>query len=418
MKAILLLTGIFMSVLVHSQYSLNGSVSDTESRPLAGANVIIKGTYKGAVCNTDGAFSFKKLAAGNYLLLVSYMGFETEEKLISLAGNSEVSFYLKHSAIMGEETIITAVRAGRQDPVAVSEISKEELRGSNLGQDIPWLLSLTPSIVVSSDAGAGVGYTGFRIRGTDANRINVTINGIPLNDAESHSVYFVDLPDFAGSTENIQIQRGVGTSQNGAAAFGASINFQTLTLNREPYSEISSSFGSFNTYKNSVSLGTGLLNDHFTLDARLSGIHSDGYIDRAFSDLNSYFISAGWHSSKSIIKLNVFSGKEKTYQAWDGIPGYLLQTNRTYNGLGIYTDENGNTQYYDNQTDNYRQDHYQLHISRELSRNINLNGSFHLTHGEGFYEEYKEDEELAAYRIPAILIDTTLILWSSFLCQL
>jgi iron complex outermembrane receptor protein len=417
MKVIFLLTGILVSLSAHSQYPVNGSVFDTDGRPLTGANIIIRDSYLGTVSNTGGEFGFKKLAAGNYHLIVSYIGYESEEKVITVPGNSEISFYLKSSAVMGEEAIVTSVRAGQKDPMAVSEVTKEQLRSQNLAQDIPWLLSQTPSLVASSDAGAGVGYTGFRIRGTDANRINVTINGIPLNDAESHSVYFVDMPDFAGSTENIQIQRGVGTSQNGAAAFGASINIQTLSLNREPYSEISSSYGSFNTSKNSVSFGTGLLNDHFSLDARLSGIHSDGYIDRAFSDLKSYFVSAGWHESKSIVKLNVFSGNEKTYQAWDGVPGYLLQTNRTYNGLGKFTDKNGTNRYYENQTDNYSQDHYQFHISRELSRYINLNTSLHFTHGEGYYEEYKEDQDLNEYRIPVIIIDSAIITTSDLIRQ-
>jgi iron complex outermembrane receptor protein len=417
MKAILLLTGIFMSVCLHSQYSVTGNVFDSDGQPLTGANVTIKGSNHGVISNDKGEFTFKKLQTGDYILRVSYMGYETVEKLVTVPVNSILTFNLHQSNMMGEEAIVTSVRAGSKDPVAVSEITKSELRSNNLGQDIPWLLSQTPSIVVSSDAGAGVGYTGFRIRGTDANRINITVNGIPLNDAESHSVYFVNMPDFAGSTESIQIQRGVGTSQNGSAAFGASVNIQTLTLNPEPYSEISSSYGSFNTYKNSVSLGTGLLNDHFTLDARLSGINSDGYIDRAFSDLSSYFVSAGWHTSKNIIKLNVFSGKEKTYQAWDGVPGYLLLTNRTYNGLGAFNDETGKESYYANQTDNYTQNHYQLHASREISAHVILNASFHLTHGDGYYEEYKEDEDLAAYTIPEIDFDTTIITSSDLIRQ-
>jgi iron complex outermembrane receptor protein len=407
MKAILLLTGIFMSVCLYSQYTVNGVVLDSDGQPLTGANIIIKDSFKGTVSNSEGKFSFKKINRGNFNLVVSYVGYETEEKIVSIQNDSSLVFTLKHSSTLGEEIIVTSVRAGTKDPVAVSEVTKDELRKNNLAQDIPWLLSLTPSMVVSSDAGAGVGYTGFRIRGTDANRINITVNGIPLNDAESHSVYFVNMPDFARSTENIQVQRGVGTSQNGAAAFGASVNFQTLSVNREPYAEISNSYGSFNTYKNSVSMGTGLLNNHFTLDARLSGIHSDGYIDRAFSGLSSWFVSAGWHAPKSIIKLNVFSGKEKTYQAWDGVPGYLLLSDRTYNGLGSYTDENGTSRYYQNQTDNYSQNHYQLHVSRELSSNINLNASFHFTHGEGYYEEYKENETLSAYRIFKAVSDTS-----------
>jgi iron complex outermembrane receptor protein len=417
MKALFLLAGIFMSVMVHCQYTVKGTVCDIEGRPLSGANIIIKNSYQGAVSNSAGEYTLKKLVKGKYTLLISYIGYETAEKSLDLEGDSEFSIQLIHSSFMGEEIIVSSARAGIKDPMAVSEVTNEMLRSTNLGQDIPWLLSLTPSMVVSSDAGTGVGYTGFRIRGTDGNRINVTINGIPLNDAESHSVYFVDLPDFAGSTENIQIQRGAGTSQNGAAAFGASVNFQTIAMKREAYSEISSSYGSFNTRKNSVSMGTGLLNDHFTLDARLSGIHSDGYIDRAFSDLASWFVSAGWHTSKNVLKFNVFSGKERTYQAWDGVPGYLLNTNPTYNGLGKYTDENGIDRFYDNQTDNYRQNHYQLHFSRELTSFINLNASLHLTHGEGYYEEYKEDQNLGAYKMADIQIDSAIISSSDLIRQ-
>lgn len=409
MKAGILLAGIFMSVCAHSQYSINGIVKDSEGRPIAGANITIHDTYLGAISSTSGEFSFRKLQSGEYRFTASFIGYEPDEKIVSIPGATEISFQLKRSAIMGEEAIIISTRAGSKDPVAFSEIGKEEIRKANLGQDIPWLISLTPSMVVSSDAGAGVGYTGFRIRGTDANRINVTINGIPFNDPESHAVYFVDMPDFAGSTENIQIQRGVGTSQNGASAFGASINFQTLAMNRDPYSEINSSYGSFNTYKNSVKFGTGLLHNHFTLDARLSSIHSDGYIERAASDLKSYFVSAGWHAPKSSLKLNIFSGDEKTYQAWDGVPGYLLNTNRRYNGLGAFTDENGIQKYYDNQTDNYRQNHYQLHFSKEVSQFLNLNASLHLTHGEGYYEEYKEDQNLLDYKIPAIILSSDTI---------
>jgi len=409
MKAIFLLAGIFVSVCLYSQYTITGTVFDTEGKPLAGAHITINEGFSGSISNSDGSFNFRKLSQGTYKFKASFLGFVSIEKLISIPEETTISFELAHSPLMGEETIITSVRAGAKDPIAASDISRKELLGNNFGQDIPWLLNQTPSLVASSDAGAGVGYTGFRVRGTDANRINITVNGIPLNDAESHSVYFVNMPDFAASTENIQVQRGVGTSQNGAAAFGASINFQTLSLKPESYSEISSTYGSFNTFKNSISFGSGLLNNHFTLDARLSGIKSDGYIERAFSDLNSYFISAGWHAAKSVIKLNIFSGNEKTYQAWDGVPSYLLQTNRRYNGLGKYTDESGKDQYYKNQIDNYSQDHYQLHVSRELSPFMVLNASLHLTHGEGYYEEYKEDQELTAYSIPEINLDSTTI---------
>jgi iron complex outermembrane recepter protein len=247
-----------------------------------------------------------------------------------------------------------------------------------------------------------MGYTGLRIRGTDANRINMTVNGIPLNDAESHGVWFVNMPDFAGSTENIQIQRGVGTSTNGAAAFGASINFQTLAISKKAYGEIHSSVGSFNSNKNSAGFGTGLLNNRYSFDTRFSWINSDGYIDRASSNLSSWFISGASVKEKSLLKLILFSGKEKTYQAWDGVPGYLLDSMRTYNGMGMYTDDSGTIRYYDNETDNYAQNHYQLHYSHEIDHSVHFTAALHLTRGIGYYEQYKEDQDLFVYNIPDI----------------
>jgi len=244
----------------------------------------------------------------------------------------------------------------------------------------------------------------MRIRGTDANRINVTINGIPLNDAESHSVYWVDLPDIATSVDNIQIQRGVGTSTNGAAAFGASVNFQTQKLNKEPYALYQGTFGSYHTIRTAISAGTGLIKDHFAVDIRLSDLHSDGYMDRSWTKLQSYYASAGYHDSKSLIKFITFSGTEELYQAWNGVPSALLDSHRTYNELGAYTDQNGNMAYYDNQVDHYRQVHYQLHLSRELSEKLYANAAFHYTKGAGYYEQYKEDESLSDYLLEDVIM--------------
>jgi iron complex outermembrane recepter protein len=417
MKAFLLLAGIFLSLPAISQLNISGKVTDSQGKPLSGANITLKGGFPGAVTNESGEYGIPGLSGGSYTITATFVGFTPQERHISVNTDTECDFQLEHSVIMIDEAIVTSSRAGKKDPVALSEISRDELGRSNLSQDIPMLLSATPSLVVSSDAGTGIGYTGFRVRGTDANRINITVDGIPLNDAESHSVYFVDLPDFASSTENIQVQRGVGTSQNGASAFGASVNFQTLPSGREAHSELSTVFGSFNTRRNSLSLGTGLLGNHFTLDARLSGISSDGYIDRASSALSSYFISAGWYGAKTMLKLNLISGKEKTYQAWDGVPGYLLTSHRSYNGLGKYTDEYGNEQYYENQTDNYQQDHYRLHFRRDITRDINLNAAIHFTQGEGYYEEYKEDQDLSLYRIAGNVSDSALLASSDLIRQ-
>ena len=292
---------------------------------------------------------------------------------------------------------VKAIRAGENAPFTKTNLGKKEIRKSNLGQDIPFLLNQTPSVVINSDAGNGIGYTGIRIRGTDATRINVTLNGIPYNDAESQGTFFVDLPDFSSSTSGIQIQRGVGTSSNGAGAFGGSIHFSTNELNREPYAEFNNSVGSFDSRKHTIKAGTGLLDDHFTADIRLSDIQSNGYVDRAKSDLKSYYFSTAYTGNNNTVRLNIFSGKEKTYQAWYGISQTDLDAgNRTVNYAG--TEKPGDP--YDNETDNFRQDHYQLFFDRELNKKMSVNVALFLTQGKGYYEQYKADQDFANYGLP------------------
>jgi iron complex outermembrane receptor protein len=288
---------------------------------------------------------------------------------------------------------VRAVIAPPTAPFAKTNLDKKDIGRQNLGQDLPFLLNQTPSVVVNSDAGNGVGYTGIRIRGTDATRINVTLNGIPYNDAESQGTFFVDLPDFASSVNRIQIQRGVGTSTNGAGAFGATINFSTNEVNKKAYAEINNSYGSFNTWKNTIKAGTGLLGKHFTVDARASRVSSYGYIDRASSNLRSGSISAAYLSDKNDLRLNVFSGKEKTYQAWNGVSESDLKTHRTINYAGM--EKPGEP--YDNETDNYRQDHYQLFFTHRINPNFSFNIAGFLTPGKGYYEEYRADEDYADY---------------------
>ena len=307
------------------------------------------------------------------------------------------------------EVTVTSIRANQQSAVTFSDIKSAEIEKRNLGQDIPYLLSLTPSFITTSDAGTGVGYTGFRVRGTDANRVNITVNGVPLNDPESHGVFFVNMPDFASSLSSVQVQRGVGTSTNGAAAFGASINMQTEGLQTKPYAEVNSSFGSYNTNKNTLKAGTGLLNDHWAFDARLSNVTSDGYIQRAWVDMKSYYFSGGYFNGNTALKFITFGGKEKTYQAWNGVSAENLATDRTYNELGKYTDVNGNTQYYSDQTDNYNQTHYQLHLNQVFTPELYLNATAHYTRGKGYYEEYKSDRYYDEYSmIPAVVDGETL----------
>jgi len=290
-----------------------------------------------------------------------------------------------------EEVIISSIRVKQNAPIAFTNVSKDELSKKNLGQDLPILLNSLTSVVTTSDAGAGVGYTGIRIRGINAQSTNITINGIPYNDAESLGTYWVDLPDFASSVENLQLQRGVGTSTNGSSAFGASINILTDLVSKTPYFENSNSIGSYNTLKNTFKFSTGILNDSFEFSGRLSKIDSDGYIKRSSSDLKSYFLQATYKKENTLIKALSFGGHEITYQAWNGIDGETLESDRIYNPSGMYLDQSGNIQFYDNEVDNYKQDHYQLHWSQIINSKLTSNLSFNLTNGLGYYEQYKEN---------------------------
>lgn len=305
-----------------------------------------------------------------------------------------------------DEVLVSALRVTSKTPVSFSNLNKKEIANRNLGQDIPTLMNFMPSVVTTSDAGNGVGYSGIRVRGSDASRVNVTINGIPYNDSESQGTFWVNMPDFASSVESLQLQRGVGTSTNGSGAFGASLNMLTDNYAQKSNGEISNSYGSFNTRKHTVKFSTGLMNDHFELAGRLSNLSSDGYIDRASSDLKSYFLQGTYVGKTTLIKALVFGGNEKTYQAWYGVDATTMKSDRTFNFAGMYIDTNGNTQFYNNQTDNYQQDHYQLHWNEKISNSWNTNLAFHYTKGKGYYEEYKYDESVEGY--PNILPTKTI----------
>jgi iron complex outermembrane receptor protein len=389
---------LFLPSLAIAQFSLSGTVSDaTNKQFLTGASVQLSST-KGLMTDAAGKFSFTDLPAGNYSVRVSYLGYEPVSQTVELKASQILNFVLQKSTIRTGEVVITATRANDKTGTTFTNVSKEELAERNFGQDLPYLLEQTPSVVVNSDAGAGVGYTGLRIRGSDITRINVTVNGVPINDAESHGAFFVNMPDLASSIQDIQVQRGVGTSTNGAAAFGASLNIRTIGLNRDAYAEVTNGYGSFNTWRHTASFGTGLINNKFTIDGRLSKIASDGYIDRGFSDLKSYYLEAGYHGKTGSLRFVTFAGKEKTYQAWNGVPQDSLKANRTFNSLT-----------YDNETDNYQQDHYQLHYSKSFGSRFDLGGAFHFTRGRGYYEQYKNGRTLADYGIaPLVLKDTTI----------
>ena len=382
------------SLTAWAQESLSGKVLDDKTgEALVGASVWAEKLGRGAVTDENGQFTLTKLPVGTVQLKVSFIGFNSFEQLISIPYSGDLLIRLTSKDLLTEEFIVAATRASSTTPTTFQTISKEEIAKRNLGQDIPILLNFTPSVVSHSDAGAGVGYTGIRIRGTDQTRINATINGIPLNDAESHGVFWVNMPDFASSVDNVQIQRGVGTSTNGAATFGASLNFQTDTRRDEAYAEVHSGVGSFNTLRNTVKAGTGLLNNRFAVDARLSKINSDGFVDRAFSDLKSFFVSGGYYGENHVLKLNVFSGQEQTYQSWWGLPESKLKEDRTDN---YYT--------YENETDNYQQDHYQLIYTGKIGDNWKTNLAFHYTYGRGYYEQYREDDDFESYGLSPVEI--------------
>jgi len=395
--------------------SINGRVIDGKTdEPLPGANILQVGTSNGTSTQEDGTFSLSLREGKSSRIRISYVGYKT--KVIDTESRDQpLEIIMKPQRIMSNEVFVKALRVDEASPMAFVNVSRTEIEQKNIGQDMPYLISGTPSVTTTSDAGAGVGYTGLRIRGVDQARINVTVNGIPINDAESHGVFWVDMPDLASSVENIQIQRGVGTSTNGAAAFGATMNIQTSQMRPQPYGEVNTSVGSFNTRKVNVMLGSGLMNNGWQFEGRLSKIASDGYIDRAYSDMKSFYLSAAKHGDRSLLRADIFSGTEETYQAWYGVSESKLESgDRTHNPAGM--EKPGDP--YENQTDNYQQDHYQLHYSYQISPNWDANASLHLTYGRGYYEEYKADQSLTEYDYQPIQFQNTTVSESDLVRQL
>ena len=408
------------SYILQAQSKLSGLVSDPDKKPIPFSVIGLKNTFLSTQSNATGSFEFTNLKPGKYVLVTKCVGYKAKEDSVEVKDNTTIEITLSQDDKALDEVVVNATRVDQSSAFAHSDLSAEEIKKQNVGQDLPYALNSMASVVINSDAGNGVGYTGMRIRGTDGTRINVTINGVPVNDAESQGTYFVDMPDLLSSTNNIQVQRGVGTSANGAGAFGASINMQTNQLNEKAYAQINNSIGSFNTIKNTIAAGTGLINNHFTFDARASRIASDGYIDRAKSNLSSFYIAGGYYGKKTSIKAIMFSGWEKTYQAWN----YVLEDsikngNRTYNSCGEYLEVNGTdtvTKYYSNETDNYRQDNYQLHFVHAFNSRLTVNITGHYTAGKGYYEQYRQGyypsthtfygEPLSDYHMPDVVIDS------------
>jgi iron complex outermembrane recepter protein len=385
-----------------------GTVIDAATRePIPFAIIRLDSTQLVTTSARDGSFCLQTNRSGN--LIVQMLGFQTNTSR-QTPPISGLQIELKAASFVQDQVLVSATRVDERSAIAHTTLSKEEIEKQNFGQDVPFLLASQPSSVASSDNGTGIGYTAIRIRGTDATRINVTVNGAPVNDAESQGVFWVDLPDISSSAENMQVQRGVGTSTNGAGAFGGSINLQTSQLSEKAFSTITLSGGSFNTKRLTASAGTGLLNNHWAFDGRLSRIVSEGYIDRATSSLSSWSMSGGWQNENVLIKALAFSGVEKTYQAWDGVNEDSIRAgNYTYNQLGQYTDSLGNIKYYENETDNYKQDNYQLLFAWRTNDHWFINATLYSTIGKGYYEQFKEDQMLADYGLANIALGNTTI---------
>ena len=415
---------MFIPLISFSQHNIKGTVKGNDGNPIPGVKVEIKETFFKTFTNLDGEFVFTKVKPGEYNVNFSASGYVSHNEVVQIDNNNEeITIWLAQDLQLINEVIVLAVRANPKIPTTYSEIKLKEIESNNFGQDLPYILNSLPSTVVTSDAGAGVGYTGIRIRGVDPTRTNVTINGIPVNDSESHGVYWVNMPDFASSVDNIQVQRGVGTSSNGASAFGASINIKTNKINSKAYGAIDNSYGSFDTWKNTIKAGTGLINGKFTVDTRLSRISSGGYVDRAESNLQSYYLSASLHGKKSLLRATMFSGKEKTYQAWYGTPESVINGNQ--DEITAYADRNYifgsdrdnlltsgrtyNFYTYENEVDNYQQDHYQLHFNRWFKHRIKLTSALHYTRGKGYYEQYKADQGFNDYGFAPIILTSDTI---------
>jgi iron complex outermembrane receptor protein len=402
-----------------AQGPVSGTITDAQTgAALPGATVLLDGAPSAAT-DATGTFSLAAVPAGSHELRITFLGCEPLVRTVQgQPAAQQIKGSLRPGGVLTGEALVTASRANDRTATAYTNLGREDLARRNFGQDLPYLLDQTPSVVVNSDAGAGVGYTDIRIRGTSNTGINMTINGVPLNDAESHGSFLVNLPDLASSVQNLQVQRGVGTSQNGGAAFGASINLSTLDVRREAYAESQNTYGSFNTWKNNASFGTGLLNGHFMVDGRLSRIVSDGYVKRAASDLKSYYFAAGYQGQHTLLKFITFAGRQQTYQAWNGVPEPALTGNRAAlqpfleNGefsaadtARLWQEGRRYSSYtYDNQTDNYQQNHYQLHLSQALGHDWNVGVALHLTRGFGYYESYRANRKFADYKLNDVII--------------
>lgn len=401
------LTLVF-SFYLFSQGTIAGNIRDENGNPMEAVSISLENASFGVASNTKGDFLIDKIPFGDYTIVISAIGYTTyKEKLRLTEKPINLRVSLSPESYLLNEIGIVSTRATNETPVAYQSISAEDIKDHNQGQDLPYLLRFTPSLVVNSDAGAGIGYTGMRIRGADITRINVTLNGIPVNDAESHGVFWVNMPDLASSISDLQIQRGVGTSTNGSGAFGASIHLNTNVNSEKAYVSSHQSFGSFNSWKRNLKLGTGNIGNGFSFDARLSKISSDGYIDRAKADLNSFSLFGTWKQKNSVMRISIIDGSERTYQAWNGVPLSLEAdwNTRTFNSAGA--ERQGSP--HPDEIDNYRQTHYQWHYDRLWSSKFTSNIALHYTKGRGYFEQFRSNQNASDYSfsLPAGIDPTT-----------
>ena len=383
-----------------AQSTLSGTITDEQGQPLALVVVDLGDRSFGTTTDDAGTFTFSRVPEGSLRLRAALIGHQAIDTVFAMDGERTIALRMVTLTHFIREAEVTALRVGDRGPFATSTVTRERIEKINTAVDLPVLLDQQPSVVTTTDAGTGVGYMGLRIRGSDATRINVTVNGVPINDAESQAVFWVNMPDLASSSEDIEVQRGVGTSTNGPGAFGASINVRTSMVQPSAFGEVSAFGGSFNTQRYTARFGTGLLplqgdkGQRFSLDGRLSSITSDGYIDRATADLKSYFLQGAWVGTTRSLRFITFSGKQVTYQAWNGVPREVVDTNRTFNE---YT--------YDNQVDDYRQTHYQLLFDQKVGTHGTFNATLFRVLGNGFFEQYRPEDDLVTYGIQPSVIN-------------
>lgn len=381
-------------LIMKSQHVIQGEVRDAQTgKPLAGAQIMVHETYVGTYSNYDGRFTLKIKKDPPLKLIVSYLGYYNDTVQLQSIPEKNIVVNLQPRTYLTQEVVIQGIRLGGRDIPTFTTLGQKQIEQKNYGTDVPTVLTFLPSVTVNTDAGTGIGYTNIWVRGTDQSRINVTLNGVPYNDPESHGVFWVDIPDLISSAKDLQVQRGVGTSTNGTASFGASININTLDFNPDPHATLTLRGGSYNTYGSTLRFGTGLMNQHWIVDGRASYLYSDGYIDRAFAQLQSFQINGGWFGVRDIVRFMILRGQEKTYQAWMGVPRDSLKTNRTFNPYS-----------YKNEIDFYQQGHYHLLYSHQFNEFFSSSVTVFLTTGFGYYEQFKENHSLSNYGLLPLII--------------